>query len=63
VSRNVGGVEAHHRGPEEANEFTSDGDRSDLGGFPEGDSVVDLVESVLSLPGVRDDVRGLALLT
>jgi hypothetical protein len=48
-----------HGGPEEADELTGCGDGGDLRVFSGGNSVEELVQTVLSLPRVSDHVRRL----
>ena len=55
-------LEILHDGPEKADELTGSGDGSDLGWLLGVDAVEEVEETVLSLPGMRGDVGGLALL-
>ena len=52
-----------HHGPEEAHEFASDRDRGDGGWSPASDAVEELVEMVLSLPGMCHDLGWLSVLS
>ena len=49
-------LEILHNSPEKADEFTGGGDGGDLGWFLGVDAVEELEETVLSLPGMSDDL-------
>ena len=58
----LGDVEIVEHGPQEADHLTCDGRGSDLFGLFGGESVADLVEPMLTLPGVSNHGRILVLL-